>query len=67
MTAKAKLALGAKLRMGIVCVVRDDGALIGREAEPEESCPRGHTEYNFGKVRAFLSDAQSAIPLGLLR
>lgn len=57
---------GERLQEGIVVTHNDRGVLVGREAEPGEECPRGHSEHRFGETRVFLSDNQAPIaPAGL--
>lgn len=53
---------GDELNMGVVCeVLKDGSALLGRKATARERCPIEHTEYKFGKLRAFLSEHQAPI------
>jgi hypothetical protein len=59
---KAKLyAPGAKLAEGIVITHDDRGVLLGREAEPGETCPARHSEHQLGARRVFLSHDQAPI------
>jgi len=54
---------GELLKEGVV-VSHDPerGVLVGREAEPGEVCPPGHTEHRFGARLVFLSNDQAPIP-----
>lgn len=53
---------GERLQEGIVVTHNDNGVLVGREAEPGESCPPGHSEHRFGALHVFLSHNQAPIP-----
>ncbi len=53
---------GEQLQEGVVVSHGKDGVLVGREALPGETLPRGHSEHRFGATLVFLSDNQAPIP-----
>lgn len=53
---------GELLQEGVVVRHDKDGVMVGREAEPGETCPAGHTEHRFGARLVFLANAQAPIP-----
>lgn len=57
---------GELLNEGVVVRHDDKGVYVGREAEPNETCPVRHTEHNVGGRRVFLSLDQGPIMPSLL-
>lgn len=53
---------GDVLAEGIVVRHDDAGVMVGRQAEPGETCPAGHTEHRFGDRLVFLANGQAPIP-----
>lgn len=58
----AKMKPGELLQEGVVVRHDDAGVMVGREAEPGETCPAGHSEHRFGARLVFLSNGQAPIP-----
>ena len=52
---------GELLQEGVVIRHDEAGVLVGRKAEPGETCPAGHTEHRFGELLAFLANGQAPI------
>jgi len=53
---------GTLLQEGVVVSHDEHGVLVGRLAEPGESCPAGHTEHRYGSRVVFLARGQAPIP-----
>lgn len=53
---------GDVLQEGIVVSHDEAGVLVGRQAEPGETCPAGHSSHRFGERLVFLANGQAPIP-----